>query len=145
MTSPDARCSCRRLPVAGHGERPTSWLSLQDRVAVLTHHGWRAEGIGLVTQVNEDGEAMDVVGVQQDDGRVAWCTAEEVETVEVVGGIDGPDALTSIADALSSRVPIPPDGLTYFVVVGEHERVRIQVDLERAACLPQATASRTGA
>jgi hypothetical protein len=109
---------------------------LHERVTVRTRDGWRAEGVSHLRHSRDGEEVIPVLAIRQDDGSTAWCEPDSIESVEVHAAINAADAHEALTAALDRPLSLSPEGVELSVVVGDHERVRVRIALERHTCLP---------
>lgn len=127
-------CTCWQFPLPTGERRPAARLFSEDRVAVTSTAGDRAQGIGGVIWQDDD---TPLVRVDFDDSKESWCCApEDVASVEVVSQIDGDAAIRAIRAALADPRNRLDEELLLSVVTGDHETVEITVQRRTWSCCP---------
>lgn len=127
-------CTCWQFLLPTGERRPAARLFSEDRVAVTSTAGDRAQGTGGVVWQNGD---TPLVNVDLDDSEDSWsCAPEDVAAVEVVSKIDADVALNAVRAALADPLNRLDEELLLSVVTGDHETVEITVQRRTWSCCP---------
>ena len=127
-------CTCWQFPLPTGEHRPAARLFSEDRVAITSKAGDRAQGIAGVVWQDAD---TPFVSVDLDDSKDSWsCAPEDVASVEVVSKIDADAALKAVRAALADPNNRLEEELLLSVVTGDHETVEITVQRRTWSCCP---------